>query len=230
MPQKWIDNLDTVTLIALSASAEPHLSELVGGASLARLQALLVEPVDWVELVLLGADGSYETLRYVTGATAQRSWMSGGAAPGVWPQGTRIVAAYSAATANRLGALVRSVAYSSSDTLDLTKPVGAFAWSPAGVATPTISAQWQASMTDGDESINIEVQLTSPNSAAPLAIQIVGPPQFVRLPAGAVGTYDAGEEAYSATLPAAARYRLRFEGAATCVLEISDYSEYVTLY
>lgn len=226
MPQKFINNFDAVTAFAIGPDDDDlGISDLLSGASLARITSLVSGTGDWVELVLIGEAGAVENIRFDFAGNVQRDYSESNAGTPAWPLGSRLIAPYSAAAAGAAKAATRPIAASTGGVLELS-PMGVYDWSPApGIVT--IDNTSLDSELGGDYVLTAaEVLLSAPN-VQPMVINILSAPRYVKLPPGGSGLYNTENFSYLITLQPANKYRLRFSGVRNdWTLDVSDHSEY----
>ncbi len=228
MPQRWIDNWQTETTLAMGVNDTPLINDLVPDDKMSLLQSALQDGIAWVELVLLGEDGVHEVIRASNYSPIQRD-LTGIGELFSWPAGTKICASLSASIVDRLYRLTRPTTHSVADSFALQDAVAGVVWEPAAT-NPEIVIEVTIPSGSDIESVNAEVLLYPPTPATSFVLNIRDCPQRVKLPAGAIGVYAPEEYTYQVTLPAAGMYRIRVQGVGELTLEISDFSEYTAIY
>lgn len=228
MPQKFINNFDVLTAFAIGAGGELVIGDLLSGAPLARINALLALPGDWVELALIAEDGQTENIR--VDSELQRDNTGNGSGALAWPAGSRVIAPFTAEAASAAKAALRPFIDATGDTLQLS-PVGAWLWVPNFIAPLVIENDRVYEELAGDFVMPAAVVLMDTyGSDDPVAINILTAPAFAKLPAGVSGVYNAEMGSYQITLPPAKNYMLRFSGVASVsTLDVSNYSEYTAV-
>lgn len=219
---RWIDNFDAVTTGGIAEDAMPSPDTFLSVEDLARLDALMLNPDDFIELTIIGDDVVESMILFADGSIV-RDAGGLGSAP-AWLAGSRIIAPLTAVSVGRFHSAAHSVLSGSDDELTIVGRIEAWEWNPPGVDTPTITCGF-ADVGIENQMVDTIVEIGSPDSGSTFDLIIGGwVLDGVKLPSGASGAFVS--DTYEITLPAAAKYRLSFKGIAFISLEISDFSEY----
>ncbi|MBD9675518.1 hypothetical protein IB274_02345 [Pseudomonas sp. PDM18] len=231
MSQLFINNFSVETLSTFAAD-EGYVLPLSGEA-IAQLAALMYATDDYFILTVTAADqSSWEIIRYQPDNTVgQYPILRGyeGTVAKEWPAGSIISCNL---TANTLLALTQGLGRTRGEEGQSLQPqTGGWVWAPQD-EFPFLELNLNfLSGYIGSQPVDAFIELQSWDGASPTVLHVVGSGLRIKVPDGATAERDPDNTMYILTLPptSAGYYRLRVQGLGMLTLEISDYSEYLSL-
>lgn len=231
MAQRFINNFSVETLSAFMAD-EGYVLPLSGEA-VAKLDALMFDPDDYVILTVMASDqGSWEIVRYQPlNNVLQYPILRGyeGTAAVDWPIGSTISCNLTAETMMRLAESTRPTRAFEGQSLSVWG-VSGVAWSPQD-EYPYLELKLDSlSMGRGSPPVDIIIDLQVWDGSVPTILRVPAG-VLLRYPEGTTWERDADSGAIILTLPppvvSSGWYRFRLAGVNNLTLDISNYDDYV---